>query len=61
MCIISFDFLEEILLRLHKNKDDIANYEKQMCAVDLYSKGEVSLGQGAEIAGRAEEDFVYCF
>ena len=39
MCVISFDFPEEILLSLHKNKDDIANYAKQMCAVDLYSKG----------------------
>ena len=39
MCVISFDFPEEILLSLHKNKDDIANYAKKMCAVDLYSKG----------------------
>lgn len=59
MCVISFDFPEEILLSLHKNKDDIANYAKQMCAVDLYSKGEVSLGQGAQIAGMTKEDFIY--
>ena len=59
MCVISFDFPEEILLSLHKNKEDIANYAKIMCAVDLYSKGEVSLGQGAEIAGMTKEDFIY--
>lgn len=59
MCVISFDFPEEILLSLHKNKEDIANYVKQMCAVDLYSKGEVSLGQGAKIAGMTKEDFIY--
>ena len=30
-----------------------------MCAVDLYSKGEVSLGQGTQIAGMTKEDFIY--
>ena len=52
-------FSEEILLSLHKNKKDIANYAKRMCAVDLSPKGEVSLGQGAEIAGMTKEDFIY--
>lgn len=60
MCVISFDFPEEILLSLHKNKEDIANYAKMICAIDLYSKGEISLGQGAEIAGMTKEDFIYC-
>lgn len=59
MCVISFDFPEEVLLSLHKNKEDIANYAKIICAVDLYSKGEVSLGQGAEIAGMTKEDFIH--
>ena len=45
---------------MHKNKEDIADYAKTICAIDLYSKGEISLGQGAEIAGMAKEDFIYC-
>ena len=59
MCVVSFDFPEEVLLSLHKSKEDIADYAKQICAVHLYQKGEISLGQGAKIAGMAKEDFIY--
>lgn len=44
---------------MHKNNEDIANYVKKLCAVDLYSKGKVSLGKGAKTVGMTKEDFLY--
>lgn len=44
MCVVSINVPEEILLDLHEDKDDFAEYMKKMLAVDLYKNKKVSLG-----------------
>ena len=58
MCVVSINVPEEILLDLHENRDDFADYMKKMLALDLYKNKKVSLGYCAYIAGMAKEDFV---
>ena len=50
MCIVSINIPEEVLLDLHEDKDDFADYMKKMIALDLYKNKKVSLGYCANIA-----------
>ena len=36
MCMVSLEFQEEILLDLHEDKSDFADYVKRKIALDLY-------------------------
>lgn len=58
MCVVSIDVPEEILLNLHEDKHDFAEYMKCMIAVDLYQNKKVSLGYCASLAGMTKEEFI---
>ena len=58
MCVVSINVPEEILLNLHENQKDFAEYTKCMLAVDLYKNKGVSLGYCASVAEMAKEDFI---
>ena len=36
VCMVSINIPEEVLLDLHEDKDDFADYMKKMVALDLY-------------------------
>ena len=38
VCMVSINIPEEVLLDLHEDKDDFADYMKKMIALDLYKK-----------------------
>ena len=58
MCVVSINVPEEILLDLHEDKNDFAEYIKQMLAMDLYKNKKVSLGYCACVAEMTKEDFI---
>ncbi|MDD6811033.1 MAG: UPF0175 family protein [Lachnospiraceae bacterium] len=58
MCVVSINVPEEILLDLHEDKDDFADYMKKMLALDLYTNKKVSLGYCASVAEMTKEEFV---
>ena len=58
MCVVSINIPEEILLDLHEDKDDFADYMKKMLAVDLYKNKKVSLGYCASVADMTKEEFI---
>lgn len=58
MCVVSINVPEEILLDLHEDKNDFAEYMKKMLALDLYKNKRVSLGYCASVAGMTKEEFV---
>ncbi len=58
MCVVSINVPEEILLDLHKDKNDFADYMKKMLAVDLYKNKKVSLGYCASVAEITKEEFI---
>ena len=58
MCVVSINIPEEILLDLHEDKNDFAEYMKKMLAVDLYKNKKVSLGYCASVAEMSKEDFI---
>ena len=58
MCIVSINVPEEVLLDLHEDKDDFADYMKKMVALDLYKNKKVSLGYCANIAEMTKEEFI---
>lgn len=58
MCVVSINVPEEILLDLHEDKKDFADYMKKMLALDLYKNKKVSLGYCASVAEMTKEDFV---
>ena len=58
MCVVSINVPEEILLDLHKDKKDFAEYIKQMLAMDLYKNKKVSLGYCASVAEMSKEEFI---
>ena len=58
MCVVSINVPEEILLDLHEDKNDFAEYMKKMLALDLYKNKKVSLGYCASVAGMTKEEFV---
>ncbi len=58
MCVVSINVPEEILLDLHEDKDNFAEYMKKMLAVDLYKNKKVSLGYCASVAEMSKEDFI---
>lgn len=58
MCVVSIDVPEEILLDLHEDKNDFAEYMKKMLALDLYKNKRVSLGYCSSVAGMTKEEFV---
>lgn len=57
-CVVSINAPEEILLDLHEDKNDFAEYMKKMLALDLYKNKKVSLGYCASVAGMTKEEFV---
>ena len=59
MCTLAIEIPDEVLLNVHKTKAEVALYMKQLYAVDLYKKKQVSLGCCAALAEMSEEDFVY--
>ena len=58
MCVVSINIPEEILLDLHEDKDDFADYMKKMLAVDLYKNKKVSLGYCASVVDMTKEEFI---
>lgn len=58
MCVVSINVPEEILLDLHENRDDFADYMKKMLTLDLYKNKKVSLGYCASVAEMTKEEFV---
>lgn len=48
----------QILLDLHEDKDDFADYMKKMIALDLYKNKKVSLGYCARVAEMTKEEFL---
>lgn len=58
MCVVSINVPEEILLDLHEDKKDFADYMKKMLALDLYKNKKVSLGYCASVAEMTKEDFI---
>ena len=58
MCVVSINVPEEILLDLHEDKNDFAEYIKKMLAIDLYKNRKVSLGYCANVAEMTKEEFV---
>lgn len=58
MCVVSINVPEEILLDLHEDRDDFADYMKKMLALDLYKNKRVSLGYCASVAEMTKEEFV---
>lgn len=58
MCVVSINIPEEILLDLHEDKDDFAEYMKKMLALDLYKNKKVSLGYCASVAEMTKEEFI---
>jgi predicted HTH domain antitoxin len=57
MCDISINVPEEVLLDLHENQKDFAEYLQKMLALDLYKNTRVALGYCANIAGMTKEEF----
>lgn len=60
MCVVSINVPEEILLDLHEDQKDFAEYIKQMLAMDLYKNKKVSLGYCASVAEMTKEEFIQC-
>lgn len=58
MCVVSINIPEEILLDLHEDRNDFADYMKKMLAMDLYKNKKVSLGYCASVAEMTKEEFV---
>ena len=58
MCVVSINVPEEILLDLHKDKNDFTEYIKRMLALDLYKNKKISLGYCANVAEMTKEEFV---
>ena len=58
MCVVSINVPEEILLDLHEDKNDFAEYMKKTLAMDLYKNKKVSLGYCASVAEMTKEEFV---
>ena len=58
MCVLSINIPEEILLDLHEDREDFADYIKKMLALDLYKNKKVSLGYCASVAEMTKEEFV---
>lgn len=58
MCVVSINVPEEILLDLHEDRDNFADYMKKMLALDLYKNKKVSLGYCASVAEMTKEEFV---
>ena len=55
MCVVSINVPEEILLDLHKDENDFAEYIKKTLAMDLYKNEKVSLGYCASVAEMTKE------
>ena len=58
MCVVSINVPEEILLDLHEDQNDFAEYIKKMLAMDLYKNKKVSLGYCASVAEMTKEEFI---
>lgn len=58
MCVVSINVPEEILLDLHEDQKDFADYMKKMLALDLYKNRKISLGYCASVAEMTKEEFV---
>lgn len=58
MCVVSINIPEEVLLDLHKDENDFAEYIKKTLAMDLYKNEKVSLGYCASVAEMTKEEFV---
>ena len=58
MCVVSINVPEEVLLDLHEDKNDFAEYMKKTLAMDLYKNKKVSLGYCASVAEMTKEEFM---
>ncbi len=59
MCTLSIEIPDEILLNIHKTQDEVVLYMKQLYAVDLYKKKQMSLGDCAALAEMSKEEFIH--
>ena len=56
--MVALEVPEEILLDLHEDKSDFADYVKRKIALDLYKERQISLGYCAKLADMSKEDFI---
>ncbi len=59
MCTLAIKIPDEVLLNVHKTQAEVALYMKQLYAVDLYKKKQVSLGYCADLAEMSKEEFIH--
>ena len=59
MCTLAIKIPDEVLLNVHKTQTEVALYMKQLYAVDLYKKKQVSLGYCAALAEMSKEEFIH--
>lgn len=58
MCTVAVRIPDEVFLHVNKTQAEIGLYMKQLYAVDLYKRREVSLGYCAALAEMTKEEFV---
>ena len=58
MPVVTFDFPDETIAKLGGTPDDFSRELRQAAAIFWYSKGMVSQGKGAEIAGLSRREFI---
>ena len=51
--------VDNIMIGRFYQEQGMAAYTQKVLAMDLYEKHHISLGHGAQLAGMAEEDFIY--
>src|SRR5262245_61734416 len=58
MASVSIEMPEEVLSALHRTPEEFAQELRLAAAIHWYSRGEVSQGRGAEIAGLSRRAFI---
>jgi predicted HTH domain antitoxin len=58
MPTLTFDFPQELLERLRRSPEELAQEMRLAMAIRLYAHGEVSQGRAAELAGISRAEFM---
>ncbi len=58
MTRLSIEMPEEVFSALHRSPEEFAKEMRLVAAIHWYSRGEVSQGRGAEIAGLSRREFL---
>lgn len=59
MCVLEIERPDEVILNLHKTKDELVLHMKRIYAVELYKEKKVSLGYAAALAEMHKEEFIH--